>query len=96
MDTHEVLRRRDVVVDERHSIRQGIRNPRRLRPEREMVKQQMIGMADINELSVIARQRLETRVCRFDEDVGLISGGSKHALYPKHLVTDSVSVSQGC
>ena len=38
MDAGEVFRRRDVVVDKRHSIRQGKRCPRRLRADRKMVE----------------------------------------------------------
>ena len=57
----KILRRRDVVVDERHPVRQRERRPRRLRAEREMVEQQVVGMADVDELPVVARQRLEPR-----------------------------------
>ena len=39
----EILRRRDVVVDERHPIGQRERRPRRLRAEREMMEQQIVA-----------------------------------------------------
>ena len=55
----EVLGRRDVVVDERHPIGQRVRRARRLGAEREMVEQQVVGMAGVDELAVVARQRLE-------------------------------------
>ena len=57
----EVLRRRDVVVDERHPVRQRVRGSRRLRSDREVVEQQVVRMAGVDELAIVARQRLEPR-----------------------------------
>ena len=74
VDADEVLGRRDVVVDERHAIGQRVRRPRRLRPDREMVQQQVVGMAGVDQLAVVARQRLEPAIGGLDEDVRLVAG----------------------
>ena len=69
----EILRRRDVVVDERHPIGQRVRRSRRLRADREMVQQQVVRMAGVDQLAVVAGQRFEPRIGRLDEDVRLDS-----------------------
>ena len=74
VDADEVLRRRDVVVDERHPIGQRERRARRLRADREVVEQQVVGMAGVDQLAIVARQRLEPAVGRLDEDVRLVAG----------------------
>ena len=74
VDADEVLRRRDVVVDERHPVGQRERRARRLRAEREMVEQQVVGMAGVDQLAVVARQRLEPAVGGLDEDLRLVAG----------------------
>ena len=61
VDADEVLGRRDVVIDERHPIGQRERRPRRLRSDRKVVEQQVVGMAGVDQLAVVARQRLEPR-----------------------------------
>ena len=94
MDADEILRRRDVVVDERHPIRQRERRARRLRAEREVMEQQVVGMADVDELAVVARQRLEPVVGGFDEDLRLVAGRAQHALDAEHLVADRVAVAE--
>ena len=94
MDADEIFGRRDVVIDERHPIGQRKRGTRCLGPEREMVQQQVVGMARVDELAVIARQRLEPAVGRLDENLGLVAGAAKHPLNPEHLVADRVAVAE--
>ena len=88
----EVLGRRDVVIDERHPVGQRVRRPRRLRAEREVVEQQVVAMAEIHELAIVVRLRLEAMVGGFDEDLGLVSGTAEHALNAQHFVADRVAV----
>ena len=94
MHADEVLRRRDVVIDERHPIGQRERGPRRLRADREMMEQQVVGMAGVDQLAVVARQRLEPRVGGLDEDLRLVAGAAQHALDAEHLVADRVAVAE--
>ena len=94
VDAREVLGRRDVVVDERHPIGQREGGPRRARSDREVVEQQVVGMARVDELAVVARQRLEAMVGRLDEDVRLVSRRAQHPLDAEHLVADGVAVAE--
>ena len=94
VDADEVLGRRDVVVDQRHSIRQRVRRPRRLRPEREVVQQQVVAAAEVDQLAVVARLRLEPVIRRLDENLRLVAGGAEHALDAEHLVADGVAIAQ--
>ncbi len=94
VDSDEVLRRGDVVVDERHPIRQGVGGARGLRPERKMMEQQVVAMAEVHELAVVACLRLEPVIRGLDEDFRFVSGGTKHALDAQHLVADRVAVPQ--
>ena len=91
---HEIFGRRDVVVDEGHAIGQRKRSARRPGPERKVMQQQVIGMAHVDELPVIARQRLESMVGRLDENLGLVSGPSERTLDPEHLMADRVAIAQ--
>ena len=94
VDADEIFRRRDVVVDERHPIGQRVRRARRLRAEREMMEQQVVGMAGVDELAVVARQRLEPAVGGLDEDVRLVAGAAQHALDAEDFVADGVAVAE--
>ena len=90
----EILGRRDVVIDERHPIGQRVRGARGLRAEREMVQQQVVGMAGVDQLAVVARQRLEPVVGGLDEDLRFVAGAAQHALDAEHLVADRVAVAE--
>ena len=57
-----------------------------------MMNQQIVGVAAIDELPVVARQRLQPVICRFDEDLRFIAGPTEHPLNGEHLVTDRVAV----
>ena len=46
VNVDEVLGRRDVVVDEHHPVRQRVRDARRLRPDGEVVDQDVVAVAD--------------------------------------------------
>ena len=69
VDADEVLRRRDVVIDERHPIGQRECGPRRLGAERKVMEQQVVGMAEVDQLAVVASLRFEAMVCGLDEDL---------------------------
>ena len=51
-------------------------------------------MAGVDELAVVARQRLEPVVGGLDEDLRLVAGGAQHALDAEHLVADRVAVAE--
>ena len=57
-----------------------------------MVQQQVVRMADVDELAVVARHRFEPAIGRLDEDLRLVSGRTQHALDAEHLVADRVAV----
>src|SRR6185436_10909856 len=59
-----------------------------------MVQQQVVGTARVDELTIIARQRLEAVVGRLDENLGLVSGAAEHPLNPQHLVADRVAIAE--
>ena len=59
-----------------------------------MVQQQVVGMAEVHQLAVVARLRLEPVIGRLDEDLRLVSGAAQHALNPQHFVADGVAVPQ--
>src|SRR5262245_34154155 len=94
MHADEVFLRRDVVIDERHPIGKRVCRPRRLRAQREVVKQKVVGIAEVDQFAIIAGLRFEPIVSRFDEDVRLVSGGAKDALNAEHLMADRVAVPQ--
>ena len=95
VDVDEILRRRDVVVDEHHPIGQRVGHSRRARADREMVNQDVVGMAGIGQVAIVLGQVLEPRVRRLDEDLRLVSGIAQHALDAQHFVTDGVAVAKG-
>ena len=94
VDVDEVLGRRDVVVDEHHPIGQRVGHPRRARSDREMVNQDVVGMARIRQVAIIQRQILEPRVSGLDEDLRLVAGTAQHALDAQHFVTDRIAVAE--
>src|SRR5260370_36827382 len=94
VDTDEVLRRRDVVVDERHAVGQRKRGARSARPEREMMQQQIVGMAEVDELAVVARQRLQAVVRGLDENIRMVARRAQHALNAENLVADRIAITQ--
>ena len=51
--------------------------------------------AAVDQVAEVAREILEARVGRLDEDVGLVARGAEHALDAQHLVADGVAVAQG-
>ena len=51
-------------------------------------------MAGVDQLAVVARQRLEAVVGGLDEDLRLVSGRAQHALDAEHLVADGVAVAE--
>ena len=94
VDADEVLGRRDVVVDERHPIGQRIGRSRRLGPEREVVEEQVVGTARVDQLPIVTRQRFETWIGGLDEDIGLIAGSAQHPLRAKDFVADGIAVAE--
>ena len=69
MDTDKVFRWRDVVINQRHPIRQCVGGARGFRTEREMMQDQIRGVAVIDQFAIVAGQRLEAIVSGFDEDL---------------------------
>ena len=51
-------------------------------------------MADVDQLAIVARQRLEPVIGGLDEDLRLVAGGAQHALDAEHLVADGVAVAE--
>ena len=51
-------------------------------------------MAGVDQLAVVARQRLEPVVGRLDEDVRLVARAAQDALDAEHLVADGVAVAE--
>src|SRR5207248_1262756 len=51
-------------------------------------------MAEVHELTIIARERLQAMIGCFDEDLGLVSGGPEDALNAEDLMTDRVAVAE--
>ena len=74
VNADEVLGRRDVVVDQRHPVRQRVGDAAGPRPDREVVDQQVVGMAGIHQIAVVVREVLEARVRRLDEDLRVVAG----------------------
>src|SRR5438270_13419053 len=60
-----------------------------------MMDQQIVGMRSVDELAVVARERLETPVCGLDENLRFVAGPAEHPLSAEHLVADCVSVAEG-
>ena len=52
-------------------------------------------MAGVHELAVVAGQRFEALVGRFDEDIRFVSGAAKDALDAEDLVADRIAVAEG-
>ena len=63
-------------------------------PERKVMQQQVVRMAEVDQLAVVAGLRLEPVIGRLDEDLRLVSGGAQHALDAQHFVADRVAVPQ--
>src|SRR5690606_2663701 len=64
------------------------------RSDGEVVDQQVVGMARVEQIAVVVRQILEPRVRGLDEDLGLVAGGAQHALDAQHLVPDGIAVAE--
>ena len=90
----EELRRRDVVVDQRHPVGQREGHPRGPRSDREMVDQQVVGMAGVRQIAIVGGQMLEPAIRRLHENLRGVAGGPEHALDPQHLVADRVAVAE--
>src|SRR3954471_8084364 len=61
-----------------------------------MVEQQVVRMADVDQLAIIAGLRLEAVVGGLDEDLGLVAGGAQHTLNTEDFVADGVAVAERC
>ena len=46
------------------------------------MKEQIVSIAEVYELAIIAGERFEARVSGFDEDVGLVAGAAKTRWIP--------------
>ena len=90
----EILRRRDVVVDERHPIRQRERRP--AMPWSRSRNGAAAGCRDGSRRPARGSRGeiLEPLVRGLDEDVRLVAGAAQHALDAEHLVADRIAVSE--
>jgi hypothetical protein len=90
----EILGRRDVVVDQRHPIRERKCSPRSFGTQRKVVEQQLVRSAEVHQLAVVSSLRLEAIVCSLDEDLRVVSMGPQHPLNAEHLVADRIAVAK--
>src|SRR5689334_9778714 len=61
-----------------------------------MMDQQVVGAADVDELAVVARLRLEAVIGGLDEDLGVVAGAAQDTLNAEHFVADRVAVPERC
>ena len=54
----------------------------------------MSRVAEVDQLAIVARQRLEPVVGRLDENLRLVAGRAQHPLNPEHFVADGVAVTE--
>ena len=94
MQTDKEFRRGNVVINERHPIGQRKRRAGGLRRQREVVQQQIVGVAVVDEVPVVDRHRLEPWVGGLDEDLRFITGRAKDPLNAEYLVADGIAVAQ--
>ena len=80
MHADEILRRRDVVVDEHHALGQRVGDARGPRSDREVMDQDVVGMAGRRAARGIPGEVLEPRIGGLDEDLRLVAGFAQHAL----------------
>ena len=59
-----------------------------------MVEQKIVRMADVDQLAIVAGERLQAVVGRLDEDLRLVSLGAQDALNPEDFVSDGIAVSE--
>ena len=58
------------------------------------MNQDVVGMRCIDQVTVVAGQRLETGLCRFHENLRLVAGRPQRRLDPEHLIADRVAIAQ--
>jgi hypothetical protein len=58
------------------------------------MEQQVVRMAEVDELAKVARQRFEPRISGLHENLGVVAGGSQYPLDAEHLVADRVAIPQ--
>src|SRR5437588_6058133 len=59
------------------------------------MKDQILRIAEVNQLPIVQRHRFEPRIGRFDEDFGLVACRSQDLLDAEHLVSDRIAVAEG-
>ena len=59
-----------------------------------MVQQQVVAMAEVHQLAIVARLGFEPVIRRLDEDLRLVTRAAQHPLDAEHLVADGVAVAQ--
>src|SRR4029078_1918035 len=59
-----------------------------------MMEQQVVAMAEVDQLPVVARLRFESMIRGLDEDFRFVPGGPQHPLNAEDFVADGVAVSQ--
>ena len=94
MYPNEVLGGRDVVIDEHHPLREGVGDPRRPGPDREVVDKNVVGVRGVDQIPIVVGVRLQPRVGGLDEDLGCVAGLAQHGADAKHLVADGVAIAE--
>ena len=59
-----------------------------------MVEEQVVGMAGVHQLAVVAGHRLEPVIGGFDENLRFVAGRAEHALDAEHFMADGVAVAE--
>src|SRR6185436_16736849 len=59
-----------------------------------MMQQQVLGVAGVDQLAVVAGQRFDALVGGLDENIRLVAGAAQHPLDPENFVADRVSVAE--
>ena len=95
MHVHEVVGWRDVVIDQHHPIGQRVGDARCARSDREVMDQDVVGMAGLGQFAVVDREILEARIGGLDEDLRLIPRLSQYPLNGDDLVTDGIAIPEG-
>ena len=94
VDADEVLRRRDVVVDQRHAAGQRVRRSRRARLDRKVVDQDIRWPAGADHLPVVGGQRLRAGGRPFRRRSLTRNLRPQNALDAQHFVADRVAVAE--
>src|SRR5580693_9314273 len=60
------------------------------------MEEKVVGMAEVDQIPVVSRQRFEPVIGGFNENLRLISLLSQHPLDAEHLMADRIAVAKCC